>query len=114
MIKLAFLITYFRDFQTSLDHLSASWDFSGEPCPIAEYEWMAYRIDGKEYQPWINVGSRFYSFLTVSILTVQGDGNSYFECESGSIHDVNFYLRRVVLITVVRIKETLESSMLYG
>ena len=49
------------DFQTSLTELSASWDFSGDPCPIREYEWAIYRIDGVEIQPLTDVGGIFYS-----------------------------------------------------
>ena len=48
------------DFQTSLTELSASWDFSGDPCPIREYEWAIYRIDGVEIQPLTDVGGNFY------------------------------------------------------
>ena len=44
------------DFQSSLDELSASWDFSGDPCPIKMYEWAIYRIDGQEVQPLTDVG----------------------------------------------------------
>ncbi|XP_033637389.1 uncharacterized protein LOC117298318 isoform X2 [Asterias rubens] len=47
-----------RDFQTSLNELSASWDFSGDPCPIREYEWAIYRIDEVEIQPLTDVGDR--------------------------------------------------------
>ncbi|XP_033637723.1 uncharacterized protein LOC117298529 [Asterias rubens] len=46
------------DFQTSLTELSASWDFSGDPCPIRENEWAIYRIDGVEIQPLTDVGDR--------------------------------------------------------
>ncbi|XP_072033446.1 LOW QUALITY PROTEIN: uncharacterized protein [Amphiura filiformis] len=63
------------DFQTSLDHLSASWDFSGEPCPSAEYEWTAIRIDGQVYQPWINVGKRTTVSSDGIMMT---DGETYY------------------------------------
>lgn len=47
------------DFQTSLNELSASWDFSGDPCPIRNYEWAIYRIDGLESQPLTDVGGNY-------------------------------------------------------
>ncbi|XP_072048752.1 uncharacterized protein [Amphiura filiformis] len=48
-------ITKDLDFQSSLDELSASWDFSGDPCPISKYEWSVYRVDGELVQDWIDV-----------------------------------------------------------
>ncbi|XP_038050728.1 uncharacterized protein LOC119723897 [Patiria miniata] len=44
------------DFQTSLHEMSASWDFSGDPCPMKKYEWAIYRIDEQEIQPLTDVG----------------------------------------------------------
>ncbi len=55
------------DFQASLTDLSASWDFSGDPCPIRKYEWAIYRIDGVESQPLTDVGGNYIT-QTIRVL----------------------------------------------
>ncbi len=63
------------DFQTSLTELSASWDFSGDPCPIRKYEWAIYRIDGVESQPMTDVGDRTSD---TNIEIEMKDGETYY------------------------------------
>ena len=55
---LKFLFLNFSDFQVSLRQLDANWDFSGYPCPMKQYEWAIRRIDGKEVQPFTDVGGK--------------------------------------------------------
>ncbi|XP_038062441.1 uncharacterized protein LOC119732930 [Patiria miniata] len=63
------------DFQTSLHEMSASWDFSGDPCPMKKYEWAIYRIDGQEIQPFTNVQERTSDTNTDIGMT---DGETYY------------------------------------
>ena len=59
------------DFQASLQELSASWDFSGDPCPIKKYEWAIYRIDGQEVQPLTDVkGNNTHVVMSIHARTM--------------------------------------------
>ncbi|KAI8485717.1 hypothetical protein Bbelb_365510, partial [Branchiostoma belcheri] len=49
------------DYQTSLDELQASWDFSGDPCPIVKYEWSIGRVDEAVIQPFTDVQGKTHS-----------------------------------------------------
>ncbi|XP_078664148.1 uncharacterized protein LOC144907219 [Branchiostoma floridae x Branchiostoma belcheri] len=49
------------DYQTSLDELQASWDFSGDPCPIVKYEWSIGRVDEAVIQPYTDVQGKTHS-----------------------------------------------------
>ncbi|CAG2250499.1 unnamed protein product [Mytilus edulis] len=53
------------DFQESYDTYRASWDMSGDPCPVVKYEWQIQRLDGKVVMPWLDMGSTFclYTFI---------------------------------------------------
>ncbi|VDI27589.1 Hypothetical predicted protein, partial [Mytilus galloprovincialis] len=44
------------DFQESYDTYRASWDMSGDPCPVVRYEWQIQRLDGKVVMPWLDMG----------------------------------------------------------
>lgn len=48
----------FRDFQESYDTYRASWDMSGDPCPVVKYEWQIQRLDGKVVMDWLNMNGR--------------------------------------------------------
>ncbi|KAI8510725.1 hypothetical protein Bbelb_116410, partial [Branchiostoma belcheri] len=39
------------DYQERTDQLAATWDFSGDPCPIVKYEWSIVRVDEQVLQP---------------------------------------------------------------
>ncbi|KAI8516764.1 hypothetical protein Bbelb_053450 [Branchiostoma belcheri] len=45
----------FTDYQDHNEELSAHWDFSGDPCPISQYEWSILKVDGTVVQPFIAV-----------------------------------------------------------
>ncbi|XP_038050876.1 uncharacterized protein LOC119724026 [Patiria miniata] len=64
-----------KDFQTSLREMSASWDFSGDPCPIKKHEWAIYRIDGQEIQTLTDVQERTSDTNTDIKMT---DGETYY------------------------------------
>ncbi|XP_071798137.1 uncharacterized protein [Asterias amurensis] len=66
---------YDLDYQTSLTELSASWDFSGDPCPIRKYERAIYRIDGLQRQSLTDVGDRT-SDTNTDIAMI--DGETYY------------------------------------
>jgi hypothetical protein len=36
----------------------ASWDMSGDPCPVVKYEWQIQRLDGKVVMDWLNMDGR--------------------------------------------------------
>ncbi|XP_066275501.1 uncharacterized protein [Branchiostoma lanceolatum] len=40
------------DYQDHNEELSAHWDFSGDPCPISQYEWGILKVDGTVIQPF--------------------------------------------------------------
>ncbi|VDI54125.1 Hypothetical predicted protein [Mytilus galloprovincialis] len=44
------------DFQESFDTYRASWDVSGDPCPVIRFDWLLQRLDGKVVMDWLNVG----------------------------------------------------------
>ncbi|XP_076116641.1 uncharacterized protein LOC143084119 [Mytilus galloprovincialis] len=44
------------NFQESFDTYRASWDVSGDPCPVVKYEWQIQRLDGLVVQEWLDVG----------------------------------------------------------
>ncbi|KAI8486030.1 hypothetical protein Bbelb_361300, partial [Branchiostoma belcheri] len=43
------------DYQDHNEELSAHWDFSGDPCPISQYEWSILKVDGTVVQPFTAV-----------------------------------------------------------
>ncbi|KAI8516746.1 hypothetical protein Bbelb_053270, partial [Branchiostoma belcheri] len=45
------------DYQDHNEELSAHWDFSGDPCPISQYEWSILKVDGTVVQPFTVVPS---------------------------------------------------------
>ncbi|VDI79784.1 Hypothetical predicted protein [Mytilus galloprovincialis] len=44
------------DFQESSDTYSASWDVSGDPCPVVKYDWLIQRLDEKVVMHWVDMG----------------------------------------------------------
>ncbi|CAC5409205.1 unnamed protein product [Mytilus coruscus] len=44
------------DFQESFDTYRASWDVSGDPCPVIRYDWLIQRLDGKVVMAWLDMG----------------------------------------------------------
>ncbi|XP_066300154.1 uncharacterized protein [Branchiostoma lanceolatum] len=49
------------DYQTSLNELQASWDFSEDPCPIVQYEWSIKRVDETVIQPFTDIQGNTHS-----------------------------------------------------
>ncbi|CAC5392346.1 unnamed protein product [Mytilus coruscus] len=45
-----------NDFQESFDTYRASWDVSGDPCPVIRYDWLIQRLDGKVVMAWLDMG----------------------------------------------------------
>ncbi|CAH1259269.1 FAT1 [Branchiostoma lanceolatum] len=43
------------DYQQRTDQLAATWDFSGDPCPIVKYKWSIVRVDEHVLQPLTDV-----------------------------------------------------------
>ncbi|CAG2196989.1 unnamed protein product [Mytilus edulis] len=35
----------------------ASWDVSGDPCPVIRFDWLIQRLDGKVVMDWLNMGA---------------------------------------------------------
>ncbi|XP_076076023.1 uncharacterized protein LOC143046845 [Mytilus galloprovincialis] len=44
------------DFQESFDTYRASWDVSGDPCPVIRFDWLIQRLDGKVVMDWLDMG----------------------------------------------------------
>ncbi|CAG2210833.1 unnamed protein product [Mytilus edulis] len=42
-------------FQSGDDTYRASWDMSGDPCPVTAYEWKIQRLDGLVIQDWLQM-----------------------------------------------------------
>ncbi|XP_076085507.1 uncharacterized protein LOC143056307 [Mytilus galloprovincialis] len=42
-------------FQSGDDTYRASWDMSGDPCPVTSYEWKIQRLDGLVIQDWLQM-----------------------------------------------------------
>ncbi|XP_076085326.1 uncharacterized protein LOC143056125 [Mytilus galloprovincialis] len=42
-------------FQSVDDTYRASWDMSGDPCPVTSYEWKIQRLDGLVIQDWLKM-----------------------------------------------------------
>ncbi|CAH1250560.1 FAT1 [Branchiostoma lanceolatum] len=63
------------DYQTSLDELQASWDFSGDPCPIVQYEWSIRRVDETLIQDFTDTRVRTESSRDGLEMT---DGETYY------------------------------------
>ncbi|VDH98959.1 Hypothetical predicted protein [Mytilus galloprovincialis] len=42
-------------FQSGDDTYRASWDMSGDPCPVTSYEWKIQRLDGLVVQDWLQM-----------------------------------------------------------
>ncbi|XP_052081925.1 uncharacterized protein LOC127719726 isoform X2 [Mytilus californianus] len=42
-------------FQSSDHTYRASWDMSGDPCPVSNYEWKIQRLDGLVIQDWLQM-----------------------------------------------------------
>nr|XP_006817093.1 PREDICTED: uncharacterized protein LOC100376421 [Saccoglossus kowalevskii] len=64
------------DYQGDEDELSGHWNFNGDPCPIATYEWSIMRFDGTVITPMmlLPVGSTYglYDGLNMK------DGESFY------------------------------------
>ncbi|CAG2246701.1 unnamed protein product [Mytilus edulis] len=43
------------NFQSSDHTYRASWDMSGDPCPVSNYEWKIQRLDGLVVQDWLQM-----------------------------------------------------------
>uniref|UniRef100_A0A1I8J5S5 GPS domain-containing protein n=1 Tax=Macrostomum lignano TaxID=282301 RepID=A0A1I8J5S5_9PLAT len=69
------------DFQTSVEQLSAWWDFSGEPCPVIDYQLYFERLDGLVVQNFTSVGTLTRGSHTG--LNLQ-NGETYFAIVSGT------------------------------
>ncbi|XP_035662464.1 uncharacterized protein LOC118406510 [Branchiostoma floridae] len=63
------------EYQTSLNTLYASWDFSGDPCPIANYEWAITRVDETVVQDFTDVDVNTWSSNDNLQMT---DGETYY------------------------------------
>ncbi|XP_078578634.1 uncharacterized protein LOC144863382 [Branchiostoma floridae x Branchiostoma japonicum] len=63
------------DYQERTDQLAATWDFSGDPCPIVKYEWSIVRVDEHVLQP----------------LTVVPDGQTYGQNDEVDLVDKQTY-----------------------
>ncbi|KAK6192291.1 hypothetical protein SNE40_003784 [Patella caerulea] len=46
------------DYQTSVDTIQCSWDVTGDPCPVVQYEWAVERIDGLVVQEFTDTNGR--------------------------------------------------------
>ena len=66
------VVFYPSDYQTSLEEVSAWWDFSGDPCPIIDHEWAIHRLDDVVYQNMTSVGGKAVSIDLGYIGVFQG------------------------------------------
>ncbi|KAK3101942.1 hypothetical protein FSP39_007535 [Pinctada imbricata] len=46
------------DFQVSFDTITASWDTSGDPCPVTNYQWSITRLDGNVTQEYLDMRTK--------------------------------------------------------
>ncbi|CAH1258771.1 JAG1 [Branchiostoma lanceolatum] len=76
------------DYQERTDQLAATWDFSGDPCPIVKYEWSIVRVDEHVLQP----------------LTVVPEGQTYGQNDQVDLMDKQTYY------SIVRATNTLGYS----
>ncbi|XP_062596534.1 uncharacterized protein LOC134257978, partial [Saccostrea cucullata] len=51
------------DYQTDPTTIQATWDVSGDPCPVVQYEWAVRRLDGLEISSYLNMGLKTYGLI---------------------------------------------------